>query len=110
MPFPNLENDLTRTLETILGKEGDALKIAETYRSQYRDKLHSSTEASQQSTSHSTRQTPRFLRVIATPNDEMARQHFNGEDDVAILRWDKVTEYMSSTADSVVNAIDSPVF
>ncbi|KAF8344444.1 hypothetical protein F5887DRAFT_1075496 [Amanita rubescens] len=38
VPFPNLENDLKSTLETILGK-GDAPKIAETYRSQYRDKL-----------------------------------------------------------------------
>ncbi|KAF8338350.1 hypothetical protein F5887DRAFT_1137571 [Amanita rubescens] len=103
--FPNLENDLKRTLETILGEGGDAPNIAETYRSQYRDK-----QASQKSASHSTRQTPRFLRVIATPNDEKARQHFNGEDDVAILRWDKVTEYMGSTADSVVKAIGCPVF
>ncbi len=110
MSFLNLENDLKRTLETILGQEGDAPKIAETYRSQYRDKLRSSTQTSQQSASHSTRQTPKFLRVIVTPKDEKARQHFNGEDDVAILRWDKVREYMGSTADSVVNAIDSPVF
>jgi hypothetical protein len=95
--FPNLENDLKRTLETFLGKEGDAPKIAETYRSRY--KLRSSTRASQQFASQSTRQTPRFLRVIATPNDETARQRFNGEDDVAILRWDKVSEYMGSTAD-----------
>jgi len=107
--FQNLENDLKRTLETILGKEGDAPKIAETYCSQYRDKLRSSAQASQKSASH--RQTPRFLRVIATPKDEKARQNFNGEDDVAILRWDKVMEYMGSIAYSVVNGIIGyPVF
>lgn len=104
MSFPNLENDLKRTFETILGKKGDAPEIAETYRSQYRR------SSSQQSASHSTRQTPRFLRVIATPDYEKASQHFKGEDDVAILRWGKVTEYMGSTADLVVKAMGSPVF
>jgi hypothetical protein len=83
------------TLEMVLGPEVYA-PIADTYRS----KLCSSTQAHQQSASHSPRQTPRFLRIIVTPDDEQ-RKRLEGEwkGDVAVLRWEVMKNYIGSTAD-----------
>jgi len=96
--YPNLVNDLTETLEMILGPEVFTPIVADTYCS----KLHSCSTHHQQSTSalHSTRQTPRFLRVIATPDDEQQKR-LEGEwkGDVAFLRWDVMKDYLGSTAD-----------
>jgi hypothetical protein len=75
----------------VLGKE-DAPKVEEIYSR----KLRSST---QQFDPHLSRQTPRFLRIVASP-DVKASERMNGADDVAVFRWDKVEEYISSTADS----------
>jgi len=98
--YPNLVNDLNGTLEMVLGREVYTPIIAEAYCS----KLHSSTQACQQSASHSARQTPIFLSVIATPDDEGQRNLSGGKDDVAVFRWDKVKEYIGSTAESLVKA------
>ncbi|KAF8497010.1 hypothetical protein BU17DRAFT_72416 [Hysterangium stoloniferum] len=60
-------------------------------------------QAQQQSASHSTRRIPRFLRIIATPDDEQQKR-LKGEwkGDVAVLRWDVVVErYIGSMADSL---------
>jgi hypothetical protein len=98
--YPNLINDLTGILEMILGK--DVFRpVADTYCS----KLRSSTRAHQQSASHPTRQTPRYLRVIVTPDDQ--QKHLEGKlkDDVAVLRWDVVRDYIGSTADLVKGVV-----
>jgi len=98
--YPNLVNDLTETLEMILGPEVFTPILADTYRS----KFHSCSTHHQQSTSalHSTRQTPRILRVIATPDDEQQKRlegEWKGGGDVAFLRWDVMKDYLGSTAD-----------
>ncbi|KAF8521967.1 hypothetical protein BU17DRAFT_64689 [Hysterangium stoloniferum] len=83
--YPNLTNDLTTTLEMILGPEIH-VPIVETYHK----KLRNSIQAQQQSASDSSRrQTPRFLRIIATPDDEQ-RERLKAEwkGDLAVLRWD----------------------
>ncbi|KAF8512020.1 hypothetical protein BU17DRAFT_96669 [Hysterangium stoloniferum] len=89
VPYPNLIDDLTASLEMVLGP-AVYTPIADIYRS----KLHSSIQAQQQSVSHSTRQTPRFLRIIATPDNEQ-QKNLKGEwkGDVAVLRWDVGTLY-----------------
>ncbi|KAF8521957.1 hypothetical protein BU17DRAFT_64682 [Hysterangium stoloniferum] len=89
VPYPNLIDDLTASLEMVLGP-AVYTPIADIYRS----KLHSSIQAQQQSVSHSMRQTPRFLRIIATPDNEQ-QKNLKGEwkGDVAVLRWDVGTLY-----------------
>jgi hypothetical protein len=99
--YPNLIKDLTGTLEMVLGPEV-YVPIADAYCS----KLRSRTTAQQQSASYSTRQTPRFLRIIATPNDNQ-RKRLEGErkGDMAVLRWDVVKKYLGSTADLVKTTV-----
>ncbi|KAF8523105.1 hypothetical protein BU17DRAFT_64002 [Hysterangium stoloniferum] len=82
--YPKLVNDLTRSLKMVLGS-AVYTPIANIYHS----KLRSSIRAQQQSTSHSMRQTPRFLCIIATPDDEQ-QKHLKKEwkGHVAVLRWD----------------------
>ncbi|KAF8512021.1 hypothetical protein BU17DRAFT_96670 [Hysterangium stoloniferum] len=89
VPYPNLVDDLTASLEMVLGP-AVYTPIADIYRS----KLHSSIQAQQQSASHSMRQTPRFLRIIATPDNEQ-QKFLKGEwkGDVAVLQWDVGTLY-----------------
>ncbi|KAF8510406.1 hypothetical protein BU17DRAFT_98110 [Hysterangium stoloniferum] len=93
--YPNLINDLMTTLEIILGPE-IYMPIVETYCK----KLHNSIQAQQQSASDSSRrQTPRFLRIIATPDDEQ-RERLKAEwkGDLAVLRWDVVRDCIGSMA------------
>ena len=101
MSYPNLIIDLSNTLEMILGQDV-YIPVADTYRS----KLRSSTQADQQSASHSARQTPRFLRIIVTPDDEQ-RKRLEGEwkGDVAVLRWDVIENYIGSTTDLVKTTV-----
>ena len=57
----------------------------------YRQKLRSSTSANQQSNPLATRTTPRFLRVIATPDDEPhCHLEAKPKGDIAILWWKNV--------------------
>ncbi|KAF8519086.1 hypothetical protein BU17DRAFT_90258 [Hysterangium stoloniferum] len=93
--YPNLIDDLTGSLEMVLGPA-----VYTPIANSYRRKLRSSIRAQQQSASHSVRQTPRFLRIIATPDDEQQKRlkgEWNG--DVAVLRWDVVERYIGSMAD-----------
>ncbi|KAF8510678.1 hypothetical protein BU17DRAFT_97886 [Hysterangium stoloniferum] len=93
--YPNLIDDLTGCLEMVLGP-AVYTPIADIYRS----KLRSSIRAQQQSASHSTRQTPRFLRIIATPDDQQQKRlKREWKGDVAVLQWDVVKGYIGSTAD-----------
>ncbi|KAF8516724.1 hypothetical protein BU17DRAFT_92559 [Hysterangium stoloniferum] len=95
--YPNLVDDLTGSLEMLL-RPAVYAPIANSY---HRN-LCSSIQAQQQSASHSTRQTPRFLRIIAIPDDE-EQKCLKGEwkGDVAVLRWDVVERYIGSMADSL---------
>ena len=44
------------------------------------------------------RETPRFLRIISSPDDDQ-KQRLDGKDDLVLLRRDKVKGYIGSTAD-----------
>jgi len=68
--------------------------IIETYRSKLRSHTHSASAASVP-----TRKTPRFLGIIATPDDERPSLQKAWKGDKALLKWDVVKEYLGSTAD-----------
>ena len=74
----------------------------------YRQKLRSSTSANQQSNPSATCTTPRFLRVIATPDDEpRCRLEAEPKGDVAILRWKSVQDYLGPAADAATTNFQS---
>ena len=54
------------------------------------------------SASFPTRQTPRFLSIIATPGDQQekcrAGERMGDSTEVAVLRWDLVKKYLGSPA------------
>ena len=104
MSYPTLENDLEATLKIILGEEGDAPKLINSYL----NKLRSRTKTANRESPSNSRKTPRFLRIISSPDDEQKRR-LVGKDDLVVLRWNKVQEYIGLTADSVVNNIGSVV-
>ena len=86
MLYPNLVDDLTETLEMVLGPEVFTPKLVDTYRSKLG--VHQQSD--------STRQTPRFLRVVATPDDEQQKR-LEGEwkgGNVAFMRWDVMKDYL----------------
>jgi hypothetical protein len=97
VPYPNLDNYLTGILEMVLGPEV-YMPITDTYCSNLRNR----TRNQQPSASHTTRQSPRFLRIIATPDDQQCKrlqQEWKGG--VAVLRWDIMKAYIGLTADLV---------
>ena len=64
--------------------------------------LRSYISSGQTSPSQPSRQTPRYLRIIATPdNEKNQRLIAEQEGDVGILRWDCVEQYVGSTVDVV---------
>jgi hypothetical protein len=102
--YPTLINDLKGTLKIIFGEDGDAPKVVDSYLNKFRSRTQA---ANRQSPSNS-RKTPRFLRIISSPDDKQEKR-LDEKDDLAVLRWDKVQKYIGSTADSVVNNIGSVV-
>ncbi|KAF8309783.1 hypothetical protein F5887DRAFT_1091838 [Amanita rubescens] len=100
--YPDLENDLAKALEKILGKEKQEERKAPNIADTYREKLHSSKRSTPRSSSPSDRQTPRTLHIIVNPYNKKAQKHHKGEADVAVFRWRLVKDYIGSTADSVV--------
>ena len=93
-------NNLSETLEMLLGPA-----VYNPIANDYRAKLRSYTESQQQSASYPTRQTPRFLSVIGTPNDEqnnrLAGEYVVNSTEVVVLRWDVVRNYLGSMADLI---------
>jgi len=73
---------------------------------EYREKLRSSTALNQQFVSQPSRKTPKYLRIIATKE---AHQRWTSEcqGDVGVLRWERVEEYLGSTADVVMTGVPS---
>ncbi len=104
MLYPNLLDDLETTLKMALGEDGDAPEVVQSYL----NRLQSKTEANNWQPPSTSRKTPRFLRIISSPDDDQ-RQRLDGKDDLVLLRWDKVKEYIGSTADSVVKTIGSVI-
>lgn len=91
--YPHLYEDILSAFEKILGPEVHA-PIAENYRS----KLRSTAKIASQAPTPN-RKTPRFLRVIATPDDDQgSRLKAEWKGDVAVLRWSKVQEYVGSAS------------
>jgi len=67
----------------------------------YHNKLRSHTQAQMRSASYPTRQTPRFLSIIATPDDQQEKRlaaEKENNTEVAVLRWNLVKEYLGSPA------------
>lgn len=104
MLYPNLLNDLEVTLKMVLGEDGDAPEVVQSYLT----RLQSNTKATNRQSPSTSRRMPRFLRIISSPDDDQ-KQRLDGKDDLVLLRWDKVKEYIGSTADSVVKTIGSVV-
>ena len=93
------------TLKMALGEDGDAPEVVQSYPTG----LQGKTEATNWQSPSTPRKTPSFLRIISSPDDNQ-KQHWDGtEDDLVLFRWAKVTEYIGSTADSVVKTIGSVV-
>lgn len=68
--------------------------IVETYRSKLRGHFRSALDP--------TRKTPRFLRVIATPNEEQPQKEGEGwKCGFVLLRWNVVKPYLGSMADQM---------
>ena len=67
------------------------------------DKLRSSISSDQTFASQPQRKTPRYLRVMVTPNDgQSQRLKAEWKGDVGVLRWECVQQYLGSTADVIV--------
>jgi len=64
--------------------------VADTYCNKLRSHI-----GAQQFASHTTRQTPRFLPIVATPDVKHDLER-GWEGDIAILRWDVMNEYFDS--------------
>ncbi len=84
----------------VLGEDGGAPEVVHSYLTRHQSK----TKATNRQSPSTFRKTPRFLRIISSPDDDQ-KQRLDGEGDLMLLRWDKVKEYIGSTADSVVKTI-----
>jgi hypothetical protein len=104
MLYPNLLNGLEMTFKMALGEDEDAPEVVQSYLT----RLQSKTEATNWQSPSTFRKTPRFLHIISSPDDDQ-KQRLDGKDDLVLLRWDKVKEYIGSTANSVVKTIGSVV-
>ena len=90
----------------VLREDGDAPKVINSYVWKLRSR--SQALVANERLLQNARKTPRFLRIISSPDDKQEKR-LEGNDDLAFLRWDKVKEYIGSTADPVVNTIGSVV-
>ena len=91
-------------MKLVLGEDGDAPQVVHSYLT----RLQSKTKATNRESPSTSQKMPRFLRIVSSPDDDQ-KQRLDGKDNLVLLRWDKVKEYISSTADSVVKTIGSVV-
>lgn len=98
--YPGLADDIMTVLESMLGSAESKPLIDD-----YRQKLRSSTASSQKFASQPQRQTPRYLRIIATRDDNQ-KQRLKAEwkGDVGVMRWESVERYLGSVANVVGTA------
>jgi len=73
---------------------------------EYCKKLRSSTQAHGLET-HVARRTPRFLRIICTPDDQQQARLSRGEKDVILMKWAAAQEYGGSMIDALTLPIVS---
>jgi hypothetical protein len=72
----------------------------------FRERLRSATHAKEKAQSHQKRQTPKYLHVIVSPQDQQQyRVDAEAQGDIATLKWDVICEYMGSMADAAVTDI-----
>ena len=94
MKYPGLAEDVKDLLTVMLG-EGAFEPVVNVYREKHRSSIH----AKKESSSQQKRQTPRYLRVIATPDDQQQKcLEAEAQGDVAVLKWDIVVRYAGSAA------------
>ena len=94
--YPDLVEDITNALDSMLGP-GEYKPVVEK-----RYCLRSSTLSYQTLASQLPRQTPRYLQIIATPDDEQNdRLKAEQKGNVGALRWDCMEEYVGSTINVV---------
>ena len=98
MSYPDLPNDLEVTLKTVLWDDERAPEVVRSYFTKSKTKAVPSTP----------RPALRVLRIISSPDDDQ-KQRLDGKDDLVLLRWNTVKNYVGSTADSVVKTIGSVV-
>lgn len=96
LKYPGLLDDIVDAIDSMLGN-ADYKPVVD----EVRMKLRSTTDVNKQLESRPSRQTPKYLRVIAT---QEARQQWKSESsgDVGVLRWELVEAYLGSTADAVM--------
>jgi hypothetical protein len=75
------------TLKMALGEDGDAPEVVQSYLTG----LQSKTEATNWQSPSTSRKTPRFLRIISSPNDDQ-KQRWDAKDDLVLLPSDEVKE------------------
>lgn len=94
---PDLSGGVMKFLEATLGPNVHA-PVVEIYCS----KLRSSSYKEGARAPVPKRQTPRYLHVIAAPDDEEPRRlDTEAPDSVAVLKWDVVTNYTGLTVDVI---------
>jgi len=98
LKYPGLADEIMDTIELMLGA-AEYKPVVDDYRA----KLRSSTAVNEQLASQPSRQTPKYLRLIATPE---ARQQWKSEcsGNVGVLRWEVMQTYLGSTADAVIQS------
>jgi len=105
LAYPDLLNDVAEFLGVILGPEAHK-PVVKTYR-KIRNKLRSSAREENTLAPLPTRETPRYLRVIAAPDDKQQRRLEAVANSVAVLKWKMVQEYTGLTADVMMQQVDS---
>ncbi|KIM39923.1 hypothetical protein M413DRAFT_446839 [Hebeloma cylindrosporum] len=99
LKYPDLQKDIDDVFNSTLGSDGYTPAIKHTYN------LGSYKDSPQNLAS---RQTPRYLRIIATSDDDQGlRLKAQKKGDDGILRWHHVKEYVGSTAAVVHNTLRS---
>ena len=92
--YPDLSEQVGMFFQQLLGP-----KVYKPVVDGYRKKLRSSA-APQQASSVPERETPRFLRIVASPDDDQANRLEAELKPTAILKWGAVKAYLGSTADA----------
>ena len=93
--YPDLVEDITNALDSMLGP-GDYRPLVEKH---YH--LPSSTFSDQTFASQPPRQTPRYLWIVATPDEQDERLKVEQKVDVGVLRWDCMEGYVGSAVNVV---------
>ena len=67
----------------------------------FHERLRSATRAKAEAKSHEKRHTPKYLRIIASPDDQQQhRLDAEPQGDVVTLKWEVVCQYIGSMADA----------